>query len=53
MSTIVGILLETEETRPISSEQGLEEGLQARRRERRVLTCYQQPNWAASPKQRD
>ena len=42
MSTIVGILLETEETRPISSEQGLEEG-----------TCYQQPTWAASPKQRD
>ena len=40
MSTIVGILLETEETPPISSEQGLEEGLQARRRERRVLTCY-------------
>ena len=49
MSTIVGILLETEETRPISSEQGLEEDLRARRRERRVLTCYQQPSWAASP----
>ena len=56
MSTIVSILLETEETRPISSEQALAEALRARRQERRVLTSYQQPSWAApraAPKQRD
>jgi hypothetical protein len=53
MSTIVSILKETEEIRSISSEQGLEEDLRERRPkgggERRVLTCYQQPSWAASP----
>ena len=59
MSTIVSIPLETEETRSVSSEQGinavLEEDLQETtegRRERRVLVCYQQPAWAASPKRR-
>ena len=55
MSTIVSIPLETEETRPISSEQAMEEDLRERcrerRRERRVLVCYQQPTWAS--KQRD
>jgi hypothetical protein len=55
MSTIVSILLETEETRSISSEQAIEEDLQERRPkgggERRVLVCYQQPLWAS--KQRD
>jgi hypothetical protein len=51
MSTIVSILKETEEIRSISSEQGLEEDLRECRRERRVLTCYQQPTWAS--KQRD
>jgi hypothetical protein len=55
MSTIVSILLETEEIRPISSEQGLEEDLRERRPKEggtgRVLTCYQQPSWAS--KQRD
>jgi len=51
MSTIVSTPLETEETRPISSEQAMEEDLRERCRERRVLVCYQQPTWAS--KQRD